>query len=73
MEKLAQALLSLDRMYVRESFCTYEQARERLEIRIEHVLPGFTIAYALKIGTVGSGKRTYQHGGVAHVLFPRTK
>lgn len=71
MEKLAQALRDLDDLYFQESSSVYEQAREKLEAQIESLLPGFTLAYASEIGTVGAGERTYQHGGVAHVLLPR--
>lgn len=51
----------------------YEQAREKLEAQIQSLLPGFTTAYAVEIGTVGSGDKTYHHGGVAHVLLPCEK
>lgn len=70
MEELSQALLDLDQLYTEESLSSYEQAREKLEAQIRNLIPGFTLAYAIEIGTVGAGEKTYQHGGVAHVLFP---
>ena len=73
MEELAQALRDLDDLYFEGSFSAYEQAREKLEAQIESLLSGFTLAYAIEIGTVGAGARTYQHGGVAHVLLPCKK
>jgi hypothetical protein len=48
----------------------YEQARQEVEVQIQKVLLGFTVAYAVEIGTVSVGEGTYQHGGVAHVLLP---
>jgi hypothetical protein len=51
----------------------YEQARQMAEAQIKGVLPGFTVAYALEIGTAGAGEKTYQHGGVGHVLLPIQK
>jgi hypothetical protein len=38
--------------------------------RYKQAFPGFAIAYAVEIGTVGAGAEMYQHGGVAHVLLP---
>ena len=70
MHELSQLLLALDCLYRNESLDEYEQARQMVEAQIKKVLPGFTVAYSLEMGTVGAGDKTYQHGGVAHVLLP---
>lgn len=54
MQKLSQLLLSLDRLYFEGSEDEYEQARQRVEMQIQKVLPGFTVAYAAEIGTVSA-------------------
>lgn len=70
MQELMQLLLTLDRLYRDPSLDEYEKARQMVEAKIKETLPGFTVAYAVEIGTVGAGEETYQHGGVAHVLLP---
>ncbi len=70
MQELYALLLALDCLYSNETLAEYEQARQMLETQIKKVLPGFTVAYALEVGTVGAGDETRQHGGVAHVLLP---
>lgn len=70
MKELFHLLLALDRLYFEGSEDEYEQARQRVETEIQKHLPGFTVAYAVEIGTVSAGEGTYQHGGVAHVLLP---
>lgn len=70
MQELRQLLLTLDCLYRDDTLAEYEQARELAEMQIKKTLPGFTVAYAVEIGTVGAGEDTYQHGGVAHVLLP---
>ena len=70
MQELSQLLLTLDCLYRDETLDEYEQARQIVEEQIKTMLPGFTIAYSLEMGTVGAGDETYQHGGVAHVLMP---
>jgi hypothetical protein len=73
MEELSQALLGLDYLYSQGSFSAYERAREQLEAQIQSWFPGFTLAYAVEIGTVGAGENTFHHGGVGHVLLPRER
>lgn len=70
MQALHDALHALDQLYCEASLEEYEQARQALEIQVHQMLPGFTVAYALEIGTVGAGDAAYYHGGVMHVLFP---
>lgn len=73
MQELSYLLLALDRLYSNISLTEYEAARQRAEAQIKKVLPGFTVGYALEMGTVGAGEETYQHGGVAHVVLPVQK
>ena len=70
MQELYSLLLALDCLYSSETLAEYEQARQVAEAQIKKVLPGFTVGYALEVGTIGAGNETYQHGGVAHVLLP---
>ena len=70
MQGIHRALLTLNRLYCDASLDEYEQAQQALEKRIQHLFPGFTIAYAVEIGMVGTGEAAYHHGGVMHVLFP---
>lgn len=70
MHDLHHALRTLDRLYRDVSLEEYEQARQVLTIQIQQLLPGFTVAYALEIGTVGAGNGVSSHGSVMHVLFP---
>jgi hypothetical protein len=73
MEELRQALLDLDELYHSLTIAEYEQERAKVERRVQELLPGFTVAYAVEIGSVGSGEEGYTHGGVAHVLMPVRK
>lgn len=66
MEEQSQALLALDRLYTQGVSNVYEQAREKLKVLIESLLPGFTIAHAIEIGT----RKTYRHREVVHTLLP---
>lgn len=70
MQDLHHALHALDHLYFEVSLEEYEHARLVVEERIQRVLPGFTVAYALEISTVGAGDTAYYHDGVMHVLFP---
>ena len=70
MQDLHYALHTLDHLYFEASLEEYEYARQVVEAHIQQILPGFTVAYALEIGTVGVGDTAYYHGGVMHVLFP---
>jgi hypothetical protein len=67
---LSHLLRTLDSLYRSASLTQYEQAREEAEAQIKTALPGFTIAYALEVATVGAGAETYHHGGALHVLVP---
>lgn len=58
MWELTQLLLALDRLYRNSSMDEYEQARQMAEAQIKTILPGFTIAYALEMRTVGAGEET---------------
>jgi hypothetical protein len=76
MNTILQALLALNTLYDASTLQEYEIALQALEAQVKREFPGFTIAYAVEIGTVGAGDERYQHGGVAHVLLPlgeRTK
>lgn len=73
MQEMYQMLLALDHLYFTVSFDEYEEARQTVETQIQQLLPGFTLAYAVELGTVGAGDTAYQHGGVAHVLLPCQK
>jgi len=70
MQDIYQALLALNHLYCEASLDEYEQAQQALEKRIQQLFPGFTVAYAVEIGMVGTGEAAYHHGGVMHVLFP---
>jgi len=70
MLEMDKALLALDRMYRGECLAEYEAAKQQVEAYVQKFFPGFTVAYALELGTVGAGENAYQHGGVAHVLMP---
>jgi hypothetical protein len=70
MQELHTLLLALDHLYFTASAACYEQERQKVAAHIQQLLPGFTIAYAIELGTVGAGEETYQHGGIAHVLVP---
>lgn len=70
MQDLHHALHTLDHLYFEAPLEEYEHARQALEAQIQQVLPGFAVAYALEIGTVGAGDTAYYRGGVMHVLFP---
>jgi hypothetical protein len=70
MQEMDKALRTLDDMYFTACLAEYEAARQQVEAYVHQLFPGFTLAYAVEIGTVGAGEQTYQHGGVAHVLIP---
>ena len=64
---IAQQLEELDELYYTASLTLYE-ATLQLEIaQLQHILPGFTIAFA-EIFTVGAERE--QHGGMRHVFIP---
>lgn len=70
MSDIAKLLRSLDDLYFTISQEEYEQERANVASQIAEALPGFTIAYAGEIASVGAGETIYQHGGVGHVLLP---
>jgi hypothetical protein len=70
MREIYSALLALDYLYFTVPLHEYEEARHVVEMQVQRLLPGFTIAYVVEMGTVGAGDTAYQHGGVAHVLLP---
>lgn len=70
MQDISQALLALDRLYGDASLAEYQEALSVLEEQLQQAFPGFTIAYAVEIGTAGADDAAYHHGGVAHVLLP---
>lgn len=63
MHEIAQELLALNHIYYEKSLAEYEEASRLVEERVQKMLPGFTVAHAVEIGTVGIGDRAYQHGG----------
>jgi len=70
MNAIQQALLALNTLYDASTLQEYEKSLQALEEQVKREFPGFTIAHAVEIGTVGAGEERYQHGGVAHVLLP---
>ncbi len=70
MKAIQLALLALTALYDDSTLQEYETALQVLEAQVKRELPGFTIAHAIEISTVGAGDERYQHGGVAHVLLP---
>jgi len=70
MNNIAQMLLALDDLCYALLQDEYEQERTKVASQIALFLPGFTIAYAVELGTVGAGENIYLHGGVGHVLLP---
>lgn len=60
-------LNELDTLYTAETLGEYEEALTIVERKVQHVMPGFTIAYA-QLATVGSERE--QSGRMAHVLAP---
>jgi hypothetical protein len=70
MNAIQQALLTLNTLYDASTLQEYEDSLQALEAQVKRDLPGFTIAFAVEIGTVGAGDERHQHGGVAHVLLP---
>jgi hypothetical protein len=70
MNDLACLLRTLDDLYYTVSQEEYEQERTKVASQVALLLPGFTIAHAIELGTVGAGEGIYQHGGVGHVLLP---
>lgn len=61
------SLRELDCLYQAENLETYEQTWQHVEQIIQHIFPGFTIAYA-ELYTAGQERTA--HGGMRHVLVP---
>lgn len=61
------SLRELDCLYHTGTLDVYEQTWQHVEGIIQHLFPGFTIAYA-ELATAGSDRTA--HGGMRHVLVP---
>lgn len=64
---IAQQLQELDELYYTASLALYEATLYVAIAQLEHILPGFTIAFA-EIYTIGSERQA--HGGMRHVFMP---
>jgi hypothetical protein len=73
MNAIQRALLTLNTLYETSALPEYETALPALEEQVKKELPGFTIAHAVELSTVGAGEERYQHGGIGHVLLPLAK
>lgn len=71
MTDIARLLRRLDELYHTVSQDEYERERTNVASQIALLLPGFTIAHAVELGTVGADEEIYVHGGARHVLLPQ--
>lgn len=67
MSVLLASLRELDCLYHAGSLDVYEQTWQHVERLIQHIFPGFTIAYA---ELYNAGQERTAHGGMRHVLLP---
>lgn len=64
---LSHQLEELDELFYTAPLALYEATLQLAIAQLEHILPGFTIAFA-EIYTVGTDRQ--QHGGMSHVFMP---
>jgi hypothetical protein len=67
MQHIQTLLQELDRLYHSDTLAEYETKWQIIAQQIQHVFPGFTIAYA---EIYNSGSEREAHGGMRHVLAP---
>lgn len=64
---IAQQLQELDELYYTAPLALYEATLRLAIAQLEHILPGFTIAFA-EIYTIGSERQA--HGGMCRIFVP---
>ncbi len=70
MQAILTNLQVLDRLYHSNSFEAYEEHWQKTAKLIQHVFPGFTIAYA---ELYNSGISRLSDAAMRHVLVPQTQ
>ncbi len=70
MNHILPLLQELDQLYYSDSLEEYEKTLQVVAEQVEQAFPGFTIALA-EIYTLGADRDL--HGGMRHVLFPRSE